>query len=335
MAAMKFDDIMRDLRNKVYQPIYLLMGEEAYFIDQITDYIAKNVLDDMEKEFNQSILYGADLNVSDLVATAKRFPMMANHQVVIVKEAQKLKKIDDLLSYVEQPLDSTLLVLAYKYGTLDKRKAFTKALLKSAVVYQSDKLRDYKMPDWIMSYVKGKGFKMNLPAAALLADYLGTDLGKITNELDKLALTLPKGSEINQEVIQNNIGISKDFNVFEFQSAIGKRDIYKVNQIATYFAANPKNHPLVMTLSSLYNYFSKLMIFHYLKDKSDKNAAAELRVHPYFVKDYKAAARVYKPGKVARIIAMLREYDLKSKGFQNATVSDGELLRELVWKIMH
>jgi len=335
MAEQKFDDVMRDLRNKVYHPIYLFMGEESYFIDQLTDYISKNVLDDGEKEFNQTVVYGSDVTVPELVSIAKRFPMMSNHQVVIVKEAQKIKKLEEIASYVTQPLDSTLLVLAYKYGNLDKRKAFAKDLIKKAVVFKSAKIPDYKMADWILKYVKERGFVMNLPAAALLADYLGTDLSKITNEIDKLALVLKKGSEINQEVIQNNIGISKDFNVFELQNAIAKKDIFKANQIAQHFASNPKSHPLVMTLSSLYNYFSKLMILHYLKDKSDKNAAAELRVHPFFVKDYKQAARVYSAGKVARIVSDLREYDLKSKGFGNASTKDGELLKELLWKILH
>lgn len=332
---MKFDQIIRDLTNKVYHPVYLLMGDEPYFIDEITDHIANNVLDDMEKEFNQTVVYGSDLDVQTLVGTAKRFPMMANHQVVIVKEAQKLRKIEDLQAYVEQPLESTILVLAHKYKNVDKRKAVYKAIQQNGVVFQSDKLRDYQVPDWINKFVSGKGYRINLPASRLLADYLGTDLGKIANELSKLALILDKGTEINTDIIQKNIGISKDFNVFELQNALTVRDVVKANQIANYFAANPKNHPLVMTLSSLYGYFSKVMILHYLKDKSDKSIAAELRVHPYFVKDYKRAASLYKPGKVARIISWLREYDLKSKGVDNQSTPDGELLKELVFKILH
>lgn len=332
---MKFEQIIRDLKNKVYQPVYLLMGEEPYFIDEITDYIAKNVLDDGEKEFNQTVVYGSDVDVQTLIGTAKRFPMMANHQVVIVKEAQKLKKIEELQSYVENPLESTILVLAHKYKTIDKRKAFYKAINKKAVVYQSSKLRDYQVPEWINSYVQEQGYRINLPASRLLADYLGTDLGKISNELDKLALILEKGTEINNDIIQKNIGISKEFNVFELQNALGNGDVVKANQIIAYFANNPKSNPFVLLVASLYGYFSKIMMLHYLKDKSDKGVAAELRIHPFFVKDYKRAASRYKPGKVAKIISYLREYDLKAKGVDNHSANDGELMKELVFKIMH
>ena len=332
---MKYEEILRDLKNKVYHPIYLLMGEEPYFIDQITDYISNHVLDAGEKEFNQTVVYGSDINVADLISTAKRYPMMANHQVVIVKEAQKVRKLEDLLAYVQNPVKSTILVLAHKYKTLDKRKAFAKAIAKEAVVFTSSKYRDYQIPDWITSYCKNVGLTINLPAAQLLASYLGTDLSKIANELDKLALVLPKGGEVNKDVIQKNIGISKDFNVFELQNAFGQKDVYKANQIVNYFASNPKSHPLVMTLSSLYGYFSKIMMYHYLTDKNDKSVAAELRIHPFFVKDYKAAAQRYKPGKVARIIEDLRAYDLKSKGVENTSTSDGELMKELTWKILH
>lgn len=332
---MKYEEIIRDLKNKVYQPVYLLQGDEPYFIDEITEYIARNVLDEAEKEFNQTVVYGSDTDVNALISMAKRFPMMANHQVVIVKEAQKLKKIEELQSYIENPLKSTLLVLAHKYKSLDKRKAFYKAVNKHAAVFNSEKLRDYKVPDWITKYVKAHGFGISIPASQMLAEYLGTDLGKIANELDKLALVLPKGSEINPEIIQKNIGISKDYNIFELQNALGKKDVAKANQIVTYFAANIKNHPMPAMLASLYNYFSKVMMMHYLKDQNDKSIASELRIHPFFVKDYKAAARLYKPGKVARIISALREYDLKSKGVNNVSSDHGELMKELTWKILH
>jgi DNA polymerase-3 subunit delta len=311
------------------------MGEEPYFIDKITDYIAENLLDDGEKEFNQTIVYGSDVDVHALIGTAKRFPMMANHQVVIVKEAQKLKKIEELQSYVENPLESTILVLAHKYKNVDKRKAFYKAVNKKAVVYTSSPMRDYQVPEWINAYVAEKGFRINLPASRLLADYLGTDLGKIANELDKLSLILEQGTEINNEIIQKNIGISKDYNVFELQNALGNHNALKANQIINYFAANPKNNPLVMILSNLYGYFSKVMVLHYLEDKSDKSVAAELRIHPFFVKDYKRAANFYNAGKVAKIIANLREYDLKAKGVNNTSTSDSDLMRELVFKILH
>ncbi len=334
-GAMKYEEIMRDLKNKKYHPVYLLMGEEPYFIDKVTNYIAKNVLSADEKEFNQTVVYGNDTEIHALMGMARRFPLMANHQVVIVKEAQKLKKIEELQGYVENPLSSTLLVMAHKYKTIDKRKAFYKSIAKHAVVFNSDKLRDYKVPDWIRSYVKGLGFQIDVPTCQMLSEYLGNDLGKIANEMDKLALILPAGSEVSREVIQSNIGISKDYNIFELQHALAKRDLLKANRMVNYFAADPKNHPLPVVLSGLYNYFSKIMLYHYLPDKNEKSVAAELRVHPFFVKDYQMAARLYKAGKVARIISDLREYDLKSKGVNNLSANSGQLLKELVWKILH
>ncbi len=332
---MKYEEIIRDLKNKVYHPIYFLMGEESYFIDQITNYIDAQVLDEAEKEFNQTVVYGRDTNVMDVISMAKRFPMMANHQVVIVKEAQHLKKIEDLESYVNQPVNSTLLVFCYKYKTLDKRKAFTKNLGKKAVVFTSQKMRDYQIPDWISGYLKDRQYKIGPAATKLLSEYLGNDLNKISNELDKLMILVDRQTEITPQIIESNIGISKDFNVFELQNALGKKDVYKANQIINYFTSNTKAHPFVLTISSLYTYFSKIMQFHYLKDKNERSVAAALKVHPFFVKDYKIAAAHYSPGKVARIISYLREYDLKSKGVNNASASDGELTKELIYKILH
>jgi DNA polymerase-3 subunit delta len=332
---MKYEEVIRDLKNKVYHPIYFLMGEESYHIDQISDYISTHVLNDMEKEFNQTIVYGRDTNMMDVISVAKRFPMMSNHQVVIVKEAQHLKKIEDLLPYVENPLSSTLLVFCYKYKKLDKRKAITKAIAKNSVLFTSDKMRDYQVPDWISGYLTKSNYKIGPKASHLIADYLGNDLSKVVNELDKLKLIVPAGSEITTDIIQRNIGISKDFNIFELQNALANKDIYKANLIAKYFADNQKQHPFVVTISSLYTYFSKIMKFHFLKDKSERNVAAELKVHPFFVKDYSAAAKRYPAKKIARIIEYLRDYDLMSKGVDNASVPEGELLKEMIFKIMH
>ena len=332
---MKFEQILNDLKNKIYYPIYFLGGEEAYYIDEISDYIEKNVLTDTEKEFNQSVIYGRDTDVATIVSNAKRFPMMANHQVVIIKEAQYVDKIEELLPYIENPLDSTLLIINYKYKKIDKRKTFFKRITKKGVLFESPKIYDNKIPAWITDYVRKLGYAITPKACIMLAEYLGTDLGKIVNEIGKLTLNVPVSAEINDVLIERNIGISKDFNIFELQNAIGKRDIFKANQIAGYFAANPKENPLIKTVTILYGYFSKLLIYQQLKDKSQNNAAAALSVHPFFVKDYQVAARNYNYAKLTRIISLLREYDLKSKGVNNISITDGELLKELLFKILH
>lgn len=332
---MKYEEIIRDLKNKVYHPVYFLQGEEPYFIDQLTDYIEENVLDEMEKEFNQTVVYGRDTNPDDIASMAKRFPMMANHQVVIVKEAQHIRNIEALEPYVENPQPTTLLVLCYKYKKIDKRKTFGKNLGKNAVVFTSEPVRDWKVPDWIVGYVKDRNYAIAPTASRMLSEYLGNDLGKIANELDKLMIVLQEGTEITPEIIEENIGISKDFNVFELQNALGKKDIKRSNRIINYFAANKKDHPMVVTMTVLYSFFSKLMHYHFIKDKSERNVAAELRINPFFVKDYALAAKHYSPGKVARIISNLREYDLKSKGVNNSSAGEGDLMKELVYKILH
>lgn len=332
---MDFNQIMKDLRNKIYYPVYFIAGEESYYIDEISNYIEKNVLTDIEKEFNQSVIYGRDTDIQSLVSVTKRFPMMSNYQVVIVKEAQYLANIEELQSYVENPLDSTLLVINYKYKKVDKRKAFFKALAKKGVVYESKKIYDNKIPAWITSYVKEKGYGISPKACVILAEYLGADLGKIVNEVEKLIINIPAGAEITDTLIEQNIGISKDFNIFELQNAIGKKNILKANQIAAYFKANPKDNPLIKTVSLLFSYFTKVMIYAMLKDKSKNNVAAALSISPFFVGDYQIASRNYSVKKLEQIISYLREYDLKSKGVDNISTSDGELLKELLYKILH
>lgn len=332
---MKFEEVLKELKAGKYRPIYLLMGEESYFIDEISDYIADNALQESERSFNQTVVYGKETTVADVISLAKRYPMMADRQVVIVREAQLLKSIEDLEIYVSNPLESTVLVLCYKYKTYDKRKALAKQIAKKGIVFTSDKIRDYQIHDWILKYVNGIGLKINISTAKLIGDHLGTDLSKITNAFDKLQLILPKGAEVTPGVVQKNIGISKDFNVFELQTAIGQKDVLKVNQIISYFAKNPKDHPLVVLISSLYNYFSKILLFHVQTDKSDQKVAAELKVHPFFVKEYKQASKLYPVRKTVRIITYLREYDLKSKGIDNTSATDGELMRELMFKILH
>ena len=335
MPTMNYKDIMGDLKNKVYYPVYFLMGEESYFIDNIADYIEENVLDENEKEFNFTHLYGKDTDEATIISYAKRYPMMANHHVVLVKEAQELKSLDLLSSYVENPQKSTLLVFLYKYKSIDKRTALAKKIQKHGVLFESKKLYENKIGEWIELYVKEHGFRIEPKALQMLADYLGTDLSKITNEVSKLFISLKKGSEINVKHIEENIGISKDFNVFELQKAIGSKNLYKAFQIAKYFEDNPKSNPLVMTLAILYGYFSKLLIYHQLTDKSRNNVAAALSTNPFFVDDYKNASRKYPIRKIIEVIGLLKEYDLKSKGVGNASFSDGQLLKELIYKILN
>ncbi len=332
---MKFNEILANLRKKVYQPVYFLMGDETYFIDEICDYIANNVLDESEKEFNQTVLYGKDTDVATIISVAKRYPLMGAHSVVIVKEAQHIRKIEDLESYVEQPLPSTILVICYKYKTLDKRKKFFKELAKKAILFESKKLYDNQIPDWIQNYLSKHNYSIHPKAAFLLSEYLGTDLGKITNELDKLMLIIKKDQEITSDIIEHNIGISKDFNNFELNIALGKRDVLKSNMIIKHFAANPKNNPLVVTIGVLFGFFQKTLIYHTLSDKSKNNVASNLKVNPFFVRDYELAAQNYSKGKLVKIISYLRDYDLKSKGVNNNSISEAELLKELIYKILH
>jgi DNA polymerase-3 subunit delta len=334
---MDFDKIMTELKSKNYRPVYFLMGEEPYFIDEVSNYINANVLTDNEKTFNQTVLYGKDIDAVKVIEAARRFPMMASHQVIIVKEAQNIRNIEDLLHYTEKPLKSTILVINYKYKTLDKRKKLYTSIEKNGgALLQSDKLYENKVPDWITKYLASKGFGISPEGAALLTEFLGNDLNKIVNELGKLMLTMPEGNnKITPDLIEKNIGISKEFNNFELQKAIVSRDVLKANRIIDYFDKNPKENPIIVTISSLFGYFSKIFMYHFLKDKSKGGVAAALKINPYFVTDYENAAKRFNPAKLVEIIAMLREYDLKSKGVGNSSASDGELLKELVFKMIH
>ncbi len=335
---MKFEEIISDLKNKIYHPIYFLMGEESYYIDQISDIIAHNVLTESEKTFNQLVMYGKDSDAVSIINAARRYPMMANHQVIIVKEAQNLKNIDELALYIENPLKSTILVINYKYGSPDKRKKLYKALNTKgkALVFESPRLYDNQVPDWITNYLKKKGFEIEPNASSLLTEFLGVDLSKIVNELEKLMLVIPSGSKkITSQLIEKNIGISKEFNNFELTKALGKKQILQVYRIVDYFDKNPKSSPLIVTVTTLFGYFSKLMMFHYLPDKSRSGVASGLGVNPFFAQEYIDAAKNYPPNKLAYIISCLREYDLKSKGVGNSSASDGELMKELVYKILH
>jgi DNA polymerase-3 subunit delta len=334
--AFTYEEIISDLKNRIFKPVYFLAGEEPYYIDLITDYIQDKVLPESEKAFNQIVIYGDDTNISAIIDTARRFPMMSSHQVLIIKEAQSLKKIEDLVIYLEKPLLSTILVFSYKYKTIDKRTKLFKVLESHGVYFESARIRDYLIPPWIERYLMLKGIKTDPSASAMLTEYLGTDLHKIVNELDKLIITLPVGKPvITTEIIEKNIGISKDYNNFELQKAIGDKNILKANMIVHYFADNPKDNPIMLSIASLFGFFSKLLTFHYLTDKSKNNVAAVLKVNPFFVKDYESAASKYNVNKTVQIISLLRTFDLKSKGFCDPGTEPGDLLKELVFRILH
>jgi len=328
--------IVTDIKNKNLKPIYLLMGEEAYYIDRISDYIEKNVLDEAEKGFNQMVLYGRDVTIEDIVGNAKRFPMMAERQVVIVKEAQDLSRtIDKLASYAENPQPSTVLVLCYKYKKVDKRKAVYKKIKQTGVVFESKKLYDNQVPDWIRRTLSTKGYKIAPKASQMLVEFLGTDLSKINNELEKLQIILPEGTEISPLHIEENIGISKDYNNFELRKAIGSRNDSKAFKIVTYFGDNPKDNPMVVTVSLLFNFFSQLLQLHGMNDKSPRSVASALRVNPYFVNEYIEAARNFPMRKVSGIIATLREFDVRGKGVNSNAVPQKDLLKELLVRILN
>lgn len=331
-----FEDVMSGLKNRNYKPVYFLAGDEPYYIDLIIDYIEEKVLPESERAFNQIIVYGEDTSVPAIIDTARRFPMMASHQVVIVKEAQSLKKIEDLTIYLDKPLLSTILVISYKYKTLDKRTKLYKMLDSQGCYFESARMRDYLVPGWIERYLMAKGIKADPNASAMLTEFLGTDLHKIANELDKLIMTLPAGKPaITTALIEKNIGISKDYNNFELQKAIGEKDIVKANMIVHHFANNPKDNPIMLTISSLFSFFSKLLTYHYLGDKSKTNVANALKVNPYFVRDYEVAATKYNISRTVQVVSLLRSYDLRSKGFGDPGTDQGDLLKEMIFKILH
>lgn len=325
------EKIINDIKNRKLKPIYFLMGDEPYYIDLITDCIDKTVLSEDEKGFNQMVLYGRDTTIEDIVGNAKRYPMMAEYQVVIVKEAQELSRtIDKLESYAENPQPTTILVFCYKYKTLDKRKKVTKNIEKNGVVFESKKLYENQVSSWINQVLNTSGYKIEPKASAMLVEFLGTDLSKISNELDKLKIILPQGTLITAEHIEKNIGISKDYNVFEFRSALGEKNILKANRIAQYFAQNPKDNPITLITSQVFAFYLQLLQYHGLSDKSQGNVAKVLKVNPYFVKDYETAARNYPMKKVSAIVAGLRDIDLKSKGVGANALPPSELLKEML-----
>lgn len=332
-----YEDIIKDIKTRQLKPIYYLMGEESYYIDLISDYISNNILTETEKEFNLSVVYGADVDIATIINAAKRYPMMSEYQIVIVKEAQAIKNIDELSYYLQKPLNSTILVICHKHGTLDRRKKVAVEIEKKGILFESKKIKDTMLPGFISSYLKKKGIDIEPKSSAMIADFVGADLSRLVGELEKLSITLPaKQTRITPELIEKNIGISKDYNNFELRNAIIEKDILKANMIIKYFAENPKTNPLQVTLSLLFNFFSNLMLAYYASEKSEQGIASQLGLKTTWQsKDYITCMKKYSGIKVMQIIAEIRNCDAKSKGVENSMLSDGELLRELVYYILH
>ncbi len=344
---MDYVSIIKELRSGVYHPIYFLHGEEPYYIDQIDQFIAQHALTEDQQGFNQTILYGLDTELSTIVSEAKRFPMMSDRQVVIVREAHKLKgltngdeKDNELLAYLQNPQPSTILVICHKYKKIDARKKVGKALLerskKHGVVFNSEKPKDYLLPDWIIGHIRNDGHNIDPRTAGIIAAHLGNDIGRIHNELNKLYIGLPEKCTITAQMVEERIGVSKDYNIFEFHNAIGKRDKERALRIAIRFGQDPKEHPIQMIIPTLFGYFSKVMKYQWLasKGKGNDELAKACGVNPYFLKDYKLAAHNYQRAQCANAISLLRTADLHSKGYGNVSAGPDEILKELVIRIM-
>jgi len=330
-----FIEIYNDLQSGHYNPVYFLMGDEPYFIDVITEYLTTKLLNENEKAFNQHILYGRDITMPEIANIARRFPMMSERQLVVVKEAQNLRSLDGLESYLSNPMPSTVFVICYKNRKLDGKTKISKLLDERFVLFHSEKLYESKVPSWINSYLKTKNFGIDEKAAVLLVDFLGNDLSKLANELDKLIMLLPAGRNIiNPADIEKNIGINKDYNNFELTNALGIRDVVKANMIIGYFKKNPRNNPMMLTISSIFYFFSKLLLYHAVKGAKREELPSLLGVSPYFVNNYLKAAGNYPLPKTLEVISLLREYDMKTKGM-GSNAAEGELTKELVYKILH
>ncbi len=332
---MTYEQILADIKKRVYYPIYFLMGEEPFFIDTISNELENTILDEAERSFNQVVLYGSDVSVNDIMSQARAFPMMSDYLVVIVKEAQNVDNIDSLADYIEKIPPTTILVINYKYKKLDKRRALAKYIDKKGVLFESKKLYDNNIPEWITKYLAAKKYNITPKATQMIADFLGNDLHRVRNELEKLMVALPPSKRIDDADVEYNIGISKDFNVFELQKAIGSKDLPKANRIINYFGDNPKENPIFMVISVLYGYYTKLLKLHFSKDKNKSTVATMLGVNLFFVNDYFEAVRNYSWTDCMNCIEVLREFDLKSKGYNSTSdISQKELYREMLFKLM-
>jgi DNA polymerase-3 subunit delta len=334
------DAALKALKKNQFAPLYLLHGDEPYYLDQLAEYLEANALPAAARDFNQFVLFGKDLNIGGLLSYAKRFPMLSDRQLVLVKEAQDLAGLEAkdtsrfLEEYARNPLASTVLVLVFKQP-VDERKAWVKAFDQQGVLVQSKKLYESKVPDWIAEYCHARGIKISPKAMQLLAESVGTDLKRLANELDKILLNLTLRDEIDAEVVERFVGISREYNNFELQKALLQRDVLKANRIVQFFAANPKDNPLPPTLLVLYNFFSKLLLVHTADDRSEKVLAAQLGVNPYFVKDYLAGIRAFPLAKVVRIVQALRRADAQGKGVEGGELDERAILAELVYQILH
>jgi len=333
-----FQNIIADLKKKVFKPVYLLMGEETYYIDKIDECVCDNVLREEEKDFNQTIIYCTkDTKVESVINAARRYPMMSEYQTIIVREAQNLQKIDELAVYLEKPMKSTVLVIAYKHGTIDARKKLVPLAEKIGVVFRSDKLNDNQLANFVRGYVKNKNLAVEDKAVSMMVDSIGADLSRMASELDKLVLALPQGRNmILPDDVETNIGISKEFNNFELRNAIVTKDIAKANLIVNYFDKNPKDNPPIVTVAMLYSFFSNLMVYHYAPNKTEAGLMEQLGLKsPWALRDYNTAAPKYSARKTMNIISKIRETDAKLKGFQTGNATPGELLQELIFFILH
>jgi DNA polymerase-3 subunit delta len=333
---MEYQKILADLKIKQYSPVYFLEGEEPYYIDVVSDYILEHVLTDSEKSFNQTLLYGKDITLDTILTAARRYPMMAERQVVVVREAQNIKDIEELTSYIEKPAPSTVLVLCYKYKTIDKRKKLYKAIQKNGVYLESKPLYENQVPAWIVEYLKTQRLGIEPKAVAMITDHVGNNLQRIVNELDKVIFPAVPGTSITVDDVEKNIGISKEYNAFEFQKALASKDIYKTNRIMNYLIENEKSASIQMIISLLVGYFRKILTYHSMENKANQSEVAQkLGISPFFVNDYITAGRHYPLQKAVLVLSLLREYDLRSKGARGGTTGNGELLRELTYKILH
>ncbi|QZE14438.1 DNA polymerase III subunit delta [Halosquirtibacter laminarini] len=332
---MSFHNILKDIEQRNFSPIYFLEGEESFYIDEITQKIEQTVLKEEEKAFNQTILYGKDTDLNEIILTAKRYPMMSDYQVVIVKEAQNIRNIEGLESYCKNPLKSTILVVNYRNKNIDKRKSLGKTIKKIGVLFDAKKPYESELPNWITNRVKSIGHSIDPKATMLISESIGNNLKQLSNNIEKLTIGLKKGDKITLENVEKNIGISKEFNSFELQDAIGEKNVVKANLIVNHMASNPKQYPFAANIAVLYNYFKKLLMMHYAKVKSKDELAKFMGIHSFFLTGYMKAARNYNIRSVVAIIGLLREYDRYSKGGSSSFMTEGELLKELIYKIMH
>ena len=332
---MNYKQIQTAIIDKDLAPVYFLMGEEPYYIDKLIKLFSENILNNEEKELNQIIVYGKETTTEQIISQAKQFPFGSERRVIIIKEAQDLKNIESLDSYIEKPQPNTILIIAYKGKSIDKRKKFGKTLAKKCIVFESKKLYENKVPVWISEYVNKRGYKISNEATLVLAEHLGSNLTKIENELEKLTLVIEKNQEITTELIERHIGISKEYNIFELQNALGKKDILQANKIINHFSANSKTYNIIVIINSLFSFFQKVMLYHFAKNKDRQSLSNLLKINPFFITQYQIAAQHYSKKQLFYIFTYLKEYDLRSKGLNNKSTSTQELLKELMFRITH